>query len=242
MLVRSLAVVAAAIFVLGAPALAQAPSPVPDAQTLIRATTDATDGARSLRFTSRLETEVKAPGLSRSIVVPMSGEYQAPDRVRLRIEAAGSQEVIAVGNALWARSRDGEWQRSLPAALGLAADPSAWVRPRAADYLLFVLNPTVTEEGTSYRLSGGLDVTRAVREGPGLRGLLAMGPIDADSLDWTAAAGTFTAIIQKSTPYLDSLDVVINAPVPRVRGDASIRLRFTVSEVDSGAIDVRPPL
>jgi hypothetical protein len=237
---RVFAGVAALALVVGAPALAQAPGPLPDSRALIQSTIDATDGARALRFSSRLVTEIKAPGLSRTIAVPMSGEYQAPDRLRLQLSARPPREVVAEGTGLWSRVGEGSWQPTLPAALGIPADPNAWVRPRAGDYLLYATDPSVADDGGAYRLSGRLDIARALRESSGAVGVLRMAPIDLDNVDWIAATAELKATIQKPVPYLTELEVRINAPAPRIRGDVAMRLDFALADFDDPTIDVQP--
>src|SRR5688572_21489336 len=99
-LIPGVALLAALLSTLIMPVAAAPAAQTPDTYAILEASARAMDGAQSMRFSGGIDTTVLAQGTPVHMSMPMSGAYQAPDRMTMSVQmpqAGMSMEMIMAG-------------------------------------------------------------------------------------------------------------------------------------------------
>jgi len=195
-----------------------------------------------------METQSSFPGGSFSSSFTATGEFQAPDRVRVVSEQGpmGQRfETILIGRT-WSRIGDGRWRPTAPAPGPLHPEILAAGIRELGGYLV---NPAVSDEGVQYVVSADLDIGRAAAGDPSALSLIAgpfIGPPGTLDLEGATARLTFT--IERSTLYLLAMEMTMAVPPPsgpggfRPPGEMSMRMTVSLSDFNDPSIRIEPPI
>lgn len=220
-----------------------------DARGVMEASIKAMESARSLRFTGTIRFsattgEASRPEMSLSLPVRLTGEFQSPDGVHLVMEAAmfgPPLEVVSIGGQSWGRQGQGPWEEfgELTQPTRPTGRPSDWALPRTLQ------NATLTDVGTSYRVSTDIDSAFLAE---------ATGFLQADLPRFGVRGvpeltGTVTLTVDKKTLYLETLELQMDLamPVPTTErtpaaAATSLTMQFSFSDFNSPAIEIQPPV
>jgi len=170
--------------------------------------------------------------------MPLSGAYQAPDRMTMSIEMAElgtSVDMVMVGGQVWIRTGRGPWQTSR-----LAADELA--RPLGmthADWVAGLTDPVVRDLGSAYEVSAGMDVSNALRAGfmsaAGSERL-------ASSVDFTAATAQIALTIDKATNYMTSMQMDLSFPMPAYGADMTMTTTMDFTDFNAMGVEISAPM
>lgn len=228
------------------------PSPGPDARAILEASASAMDNARSMRISGTVDIQATSAGMSFAVAMPILADYQAPDRFRFAVDVAMmglSIEGIVIGDQVWTRVGEEQWESMSPGQLGAPIDPASFAGFRNAEFVRYLLSPTLSDLGASYRVSGDLDVVGALGAGGGMGALLG-DPMGMMSMDLSGITARITATINKSSLYMETMEMEMAMAMPaletgaggQMAGNLSVTISITFSDFNSPAIDIRPPL
>jgi hypothetical protein len=237
-LLSSIALLAALMSTLVVPVAAAPAAQMPDTGALFQASAQAMDGAQSMRFSGSIDMTVTAQGSPVNVSMPMSGAYQAPDRMTMSVQipqAGGSMEKIMVGQQVWMRLGQGGWQvQRAPA--DSQANPLGKTH---ADWFHDLTDVAVIDTGSAYRVTATVDVAQALSMGyasafsAGRTGL----PIDPNAI------GSQVALtIDKATSYITSMRMDVTMPVPDLSANMVMTMNMDFSDFNNVATEILPPV
>jgi hypothetical protein len=231
-----------------------AAAPWKDAYALLEASSSAMGRVRSWRFSGAIDVRFADRGTSFSQAMPVSGEG-AQDRQRLVVEVpmmGRSVEMIMIGDQVWMRMGERPWESASWADFGVPVDPFSVFKPTSGAQLArYLLNAQLSEVGAAYRVSADLDASQSVAElgdqasGLGSEAFARMG------LDLSAMKAQMVLTINKSTLYIETMELAITMSLPAgqgpvtgalpIGGEASVAFRLNLSGFNDPAIDIQPP-
>jgi hypothetical protein len=219
-------------------------SSAPNPRALIENTSAVMNRVTTMRFTGAMDMEVEAEGMTFVMRLPLAGDYVAPDRMHMTIEMRSmgfSGEMISVGGQVWTRAAGDPWDQTSATQFGAPVNPAQMSRLNPTQMNAILMNPTVGDLGTSYRLAGDVDVAKAMTESPTGSSVFGDNMIDTSAMDLSGATGRLTMSVNKTSMLLESMELVMTFPVTDPEG--SIRLRATMSFADfnNPTIRVDPP-
>jgi len=202
------------------------------------------DKVATMRFNGSMDLAVEAEGLSYAMTIPMTGEYEAPDRVHTLGEVGSlgfSSETISIGSLAWSRSAAGDvWSQDSSSQFGTPVNPAQMSKLNAAQMAGFLLDPALTDAGSTYQLASDLDMARALAPGSGAP-IFGEDMMDTSFLDLDAATGQMTLTINKSTRFVEGMELTMTLPVKEPAGSIGIHLNLTFTDFNNAAIAVNPP-
>jgi hypothetical protein len=237
-LVSGVALLAVLLSTLIAPVAAAPSTQMPDTYAVLEASARAMDGAQSMRFSGAIEMTVSTQGTPVHMTMPMSGAYQAPDRMMMSVQmpqAGMSMEMIMVSGQMWMRMGQGAWraQRVSP---DMTASPMGMSH---ADWFRDLLDVAIADAGSSYRVTATVDVAQAMNAGyssalgPGMAGM---------PIDMSAVSSQVTLQIDKATNYITSMQMDITMPVPDMATTMDITMQMGFSDFNSLVAEILPPV
>jgi hypothetical protein len=209
-----------------------------DTWTILEASARAMDGAESMRFSGSIEMTVSAQGTPVQMSMPMSGAYQAPDRMTMSVQmpqAGMSMDMIMVGGQMWMRMGQGAW-RAQRVPRDAAANPMGMSH---ADWYRDLMEISIADAGSAYRVTAAMDVAQAMNAGyssafsTGMSGL----PIDT-----SAVSSQVTLTIDKTTSYIVSMQMDISMPVPDLATTMDMSMTMAFSDFNVRAAEILPPV
>jgi hypothetical protein len=213
-----------------------------DPIALLDASGVAMDRLASARFGGLMDLQVDAPGMNVAMTLPMVGEYVAPDRIHMLMDASAtsSLELISVGGQMWTRTSD-HWQQTTPSQLGAPVNPAQISKPNAAEMATYLLSPVLTDTGTSYQIISDMDMVKAMAEtstGPGAFG---GDLVDTSYVDLNEASGQMAITVNKASLYVEAMEMRMTFPISDSSGNIAIGIALKFSDFNSPSITVQPP-
>ncbi|HZT06261.1 MAG TPA: DUF6612 family protein [Chloroflexota bacterium] len=223
---------------------------LPDARALLDASNAAMNGVTSMRMRGAMDFQMDATDMSFSMNMPITAEFVAPDRMHMTISSGAlgfSGEILMVGSQLWTRSGDGSWETMSSSDLSAPVNPTMMARPGNTDLSRFLINPTVSDEGASYRVSTDVDMAQAIAEGSSAASMMGTDMTGMDMFDLSSMTVHLNLSVNKATQYVDSMEMTMTMVMPDTEmsagsaGSMTIHLNFTVTDFNNPAIRVEPP-
>jgi hypothetical protein len=233
-LIASLAAFLALLTTIAMPAAAAPSTQAVDPQSVLDASARAMDAAQSMRFSGAIDMNISAEGAPISMSMPMSGAYQAPNRVSMSAqvpEVGVSMEMIIVGDRAWLREGQSAW-RAQPVPAGSQASPFGVTH---ADWFRDFPNAQLTDLGSTYRITSTLDAAQALSSG-GYSSTLGSSALPFDFSGPASVAVT----IDKATNYLTSMQMELSMTVDTA--EISMTMNLTFTDFNSLAIEILPPV
>lgn len=237
-LISCIALFAALMPTLLMPVAAAPASQMADANAIFEVSARAMDSAQSMRFSGSIDITVTSERSPVTMSMPMSGAYQAPDRMTMSVQmpqAGGSMDMIMVGAQMWMRTGQGAWrvQRTSAAtsASPLGKTHEEWFRD--------LMDVAITDAGAAYRVTATMDVAQAMSAGyasafgPGMSGL----PTDP-----SAVSSQVALTIDKATSYIVSMQMDITMPVPDLAASMLMTMNMSFSDFNNMAAEIMPPV
>lgn len=181
-----------------------------DARAVLSASAQAMDAAASMRFSGAMDVTVSIGDAPTAMNMPMSGAYQAPDRMMMTVQMpdlGSSMDVVMVGGLVWTRTGRGPW-KAAPASSAAYASPLGMSH---ADWVASLIDPVAIDLGSSYRVSAGMDVSDALRAG--YTGAAGPGRSTA-GIDFSGTSAKIALTIDKATNYIVSMQMDLAFPMP----------------------------
>ena len=236
--IRGVALMVALMSTLLPPAFAAPSQQGADVLAALSASAQAMDAATSLSFSGAMDVTVSAANGSTAMNMPMSGAYQAPDRMMMAVQMPDlgtSMEVVMVGGQVWKRTGRGPW-KATPASSDAYASPLGMSH---ADWVASVTEPAVTDLGSSYRIDAGMDVSDALKAG--FTGATGPGRSNA-SVDFSGTSAKIALTIDKTTNYMMSMQMDLAFPMPDYSATMTMAMSISFAEFNSMAVDILPPV
>jgi hypothetical protein len=209
-----------------------------DARAVLDASARAMDAAQSMRFSGAMDMSVPMADGPKAMNIPMSGTYQAPDRMQMQMQLPDmgtSMEMIMVGGQVWTRKGQGAWQP-------MAADHDAYASPVGmshSDWFGGFLDPVATDIGNAYRITAELDMSAAL-------GVGYAGPLEpstaGSSVDASAVPAEVTLTIDKASSYMTSMRMDLAMPTPDRSTIISMTMLMSFTDFNGVAGEILPPV
>ncbi len=235
--VSGIALFAALVSTLLLPASAAPAQQGADARAVLNANAQAMDAAMTMRFSGAMDVTVSKGNTSTAMNMPMSGAYQAPDRMMMTVQMPDlgtSMEVVMVEGEVWTRTGRGPWKVT-PASSDAYASPLGMSH---ADWVASLIDPVVTDLGSTYRVSAGMDVSDALKAG--FTG--ASGPGGSPGIDVSGTNAKIALTIDKATNYMVSMQMDLALPMPAYSASMALTMNINFSDFNSMAVDILPPV
>jgi len=238
-LLSGMALFAALMSTLLMPAAAAPSSQMADGPAILEATARAMDAAQSMRFSGSIDMNVSSGGSPVAMNLPMSGAYQAPDRMSMSVQMprmGTSMDMIMVGGQMWMRNGQGEWKAQRMSE-GAYASPLGMSH---ADWFRDFTDVNVTDLGAAYRVAAIVDVSQALSAG--YSGALGPGRSGAMPFDMSAAGSQVTLTIDKASSYMVSMQLELSMPMPDLAASMTMTMNLTFSDFNGMAVEILPPV
>jgi hypothetical protein len=220
------------------PVAAALATQVADATAILEASARAMDSAQSMSFSGSVDITVTANRSPIQMSMPMSGAYQAPDRLTMSFQmpqAGGSMDMIMISGQMWMRTGQGPWR-----AQRVSSDAYASPLGKShAEWFRDLTDVAISDVGGAYRVTATMDVAQAMSAGYSS----ALGP-GAGSLpiDLSTAGAQVTLTIDKATSYIVSMKLDMTMPVPDLAATMVMTMNMNFSDFDSLAAEILPPV
>jgi hypothetical protein len=248
------------------PQAASAQPRPPDAYELLEFSSMAMSEVHAARFSGTVDIRATQGGSSFSVAMSVGGEYQAPDRMRITMDlgslfgalagpsGSGPIEMIMVGDTMWTRMGSQPWE---PSRGSMSISPSSGANPQQSleATTRIIPNAVVADVGQHWEIRGDLDLMTAMEEGmamssmmgmpssgmPGMSsGMPGMSPSDMAMIEQTTTR--FSTRINKSTYYLEQMQLNMDMPDPSGTGTANMTFEITFSDYNSPDIQIIEPM
>ena len=218
---------------LSAAPLRAAPEGQPaDPREILAASAQAMDSAQSMRFAGAMDMDLGLTASRPTLTLPLSGAYQAPDRMSMTMQMPGggsSIDLVMVGSQVWMRTGQGTWKPQE------ARGGSATVVGMShAEWFSGFTDPVMTDVGTAYRITAGVDLSDAVRAGYGSQS-------SGGLLDLSSSAQQITLTIDKATSYMTAMQLELALPIPELSATIAATMNVTFSDFNNAGVDILAP-
>lgn len=234
--ISTIALLAALMSTLLTPAFAAPAEQAADARAILGASALVMDTTRSMSFSGVMEMTIPMGSTPTVMSMPMSGSYQAPDRMTMTVDMPDmgtSMDMVMVGEQIWMRTGRGAW---------LAAPArDAYASPLGMSHAQWVggfINLVVTDLGDAYRVSAGLDVSDALKAGFNATA----SPDLADTVDFTGVTAQISLTIDKATNYMTAMQMDLPMPMPRYSLIVNTTMYMNFADFNNMAVDIIAPV
>ena len=231
----------------------------PNAETLLTQSGQALSETTSFRLEGAVEMGTASRGSTVSMAFPLTGEFVAPDRAHLGLDAAAlgfDFEAVMIGQTVWVRMNGESWDtvNGMNLGSGSPAAGSSFMDTQG-DAGRYLRDPRVVEEGGLYRITGTIDVEEAiagVTPPPDLAARFGAPTSIGRGMGMPNMAGStigFVYLIDRATMYPSSMELTMTLPdMPSFSGGASrpsevtITVRITYRDFNDPSIAVDAPV
>jgi hypothetical protein len=234
--ISSVALLAALLSTLLTPAFAAPAEQAADVRSILASSALVMDSTRSMSFSGGMTMTIPMGSTPRVLSMPMSGSYQAPDRMTMTVDMPDmgtSMDMITVGGQIWTRTGQGPW---------LAAPArDAYASPLGMSHAEWVggfINPVVTDRGDTYRVTAGLDASDALKAGFNATA----SPDVADTVDFSGVIAQVSLTIDKATSYMVSMQMDLPMPMPRYSLTINTTTNMTFADFNNMAVEIIAPV
>jgi hypothetical protein len=267
MRIRNLSILSALlalVIVTAFPRAAAAQPRTPDPYEILEASSSAMSEVQAARFTGSMDMQAASGGSSTSMAIALSGEYRAPDRMRITMDLgnllgalmdpsmSGPFEMLMVGETVWMRMGSQPWE-SMSSGMGSAQfgqRPAPNMHQSMAMTGRYIPNAVLVDAGPEWEIRGDLDLMAAMQEGMAMSSMMGMGmpsasmpgmsPSDMAMVEQMNAR--FSMRINKSTHHMEQMRVTMDLPDPSGSGTVAITVDLVFSDYNSPSIQINPPM
>ena len=218
------------------PSALAAPAQQADARSILDRSAQAMDAAQSMRFAGSMDMTVSVADSPISISMPMSGAYQAPDRMTMNVQVpdmSTSMDMVMVGGQVWMRSGAGLWKAS-PAGDAYASP----LGMNHQDWVNGLTDVAATDLGNTYRASGTMDISDALKAGYSGAGLSGR---TRTAVDFSGSTAQIVLTIDKATNYMVAMQMDLAMPLPDFSAAMSMTMNMSFTDFNGVAEEIRAP-